>query len=111
MESYKGYKAKIEYDDEANILYGRVLGIRDVVDFQAERLEDVAQAFHDSVDEYLAFCADRGESPDKPYSGRLLFRTDPQIHHAIAVAAETEGVSINQWLESAARSQMGQMRM
>ncbi len=106
MKAYKGYMAKIEYNDEANNLYGRLIGIRDVVDFQANRLEDIEKAFHESVDDYLDFCVERGEQPDKSYSGKLLFRTDAQTHRQIAIAAESQGISINQWLEDVARAQV-----
>jgi predicted HicB family RNase H-like nuclease len=100
--NYKGYTAKIEYDDEAGILYGRLLGIRDVVDFQANRLENVEKEFKASVNDYLAFCKKRGEKPDKPYSGKLIFRTTPETHRQLAIAAEMTGKSINQFIEEAA---------
>jgi predicted HicB family RNase H-like nuclease len=106
MMQYKGYSAKVEYDEDAKLLYGRVLGIRDVVDFQAKRVEEVEKEFHRSVNDYLAFCAKRSESPDKPLSGKLVFRTTPDNHRLIAIAAEKEGLSINQFLEQAALQQV-----
>lgn len=66
MMKYKGYTGDVEYDDEAKIFHGEVLGIKDVVTFQGTTVNEIEQAFKDSVDDYLAFCAERGEEPDQP---------------------------------------------
>jgi len=57
---YKGYLARIEFDDEANIFHGEVINIRDVITFQGESVEKLKNAFVDSVEDYLKFCAARG---------------------------------------------------
>jgi predicted HicB family RNase H-like nuclease len=74
-----------------------------VVDFQGHTGNEIEQAFHDSVDDYLDFCEQRGEKPDKSYSGKFLFRTDENTHRQLAQAAEISGISLNEWLERAAR--------
>lgn len=38
-----------------------------------------------------------GRAPQRPYSGKLMLRVPPEIHAAVAVAAEVSGKSINQW--------------
>ncbi len=96
---YKGYTAEIDVDEEANILFGRVIDIKDVITFQGTTVPEARQAFQDSVDDYLAFCAELGQEPDKPFSGRLPFRTTPERHHRIALAAKVEGKSINAWMD------------
>jgi hypothetical protein len=63
---YKGYKAEHDWDDDANIFYGEVTNIRDVITFQSDTEQDIEQAFHDAVDDYLNFCKERGEEPEKP---------------------------------------------
>ncbi len=92
---YKGYYGKIEYDEEADILHGQVINIRDVVTFEGTTVDEVKQAFKDSVDDYLEFCAERGEEPDRPYSGKFVVRTDPELHKRIAIEAKEKGKSIN----------------
>lgn len=99
--TYKGYTARIEIDPEAKALAGRVLDLRDVIVFEGETVDDVEKQFHTSIDDYLAWCAEEGRKPDKPYSGRLPFRTTPENHRKIAVAAAREGKSINAWMEEA----------
>jgi predicted HicB family RNase H-like nuclease len=92
---YKGYAAKIEYDEEAKILHGQVLGIRDVVTFQADKAARIEKAFHDSVDDYLAFCKKRGEDPDKPVSGQFVVRIDQNLHRRLVSIAQAAGKSLN----------------
>ncbi len=99
MMTYKGYTAEIEVDIEAGILFGRVIDIKDVVTFKGKTVEEVRVEFHNSVDDYLAFCEKLGEEPDKPFSGKLPFRTTPDRHRKIFLAAKKAGKSINAWMD------------
>ena len=56
MMTYKGYSANIEVDSEAEIIFGRVLDINDVVTFKAQTIEEACQEFQNSIDDYLEFC-------------------------------------------------------
>ncbi len=99
MLSYKGYTGQLEVDLDANILHGRVLDIKDVVTFEGETIEAIKQAFAESIDDYLEFCAELGEEPDKPFAGKLLFRATPEHHRLIYLAAVKAGKSINAWMD------------
>jgi predicted HicB family RNase H-like nuclease len=70
-----------------------------MITFQGGSVAEVIQAFHDSVDDYLEFCAQRGENPEKPYSGQFVLRIDPQLHRALVHAAEARGSSLNALIE------------
>ena len=94
---YKGYSARIEYSDEDGCFVGRVAGIRDIITFHGECVGGVREAFEEALDFYLDSCNERDEPPNKPYSGKLLLRIDPELHAAVAEVAELSGVSINQW--------------
>jgi len=96
MLEYKGYVGTVEAED--GTFAGRVTGLRDVITFEGETFAEVEQAFRDSIDDYLAFCAERGETPDRPYSGNIPLRIDPETHRRAAARAEAEGVSLNQWI-------------
>ncbi len=98
MKLYKGYSGSIEFDDDDMVFHGRVLGIRDIVTFEAESAGELVKAFHDSVDDYLAFCKERGAEPQKPYSGKLALRTTPEVHALLSKTAAHDGKSINQWI-------------
>jgi predicted HicB family RNase H-like nuclease len=95
--TYRGYVARIEYDDLDKILVGRIAGIRDIVSFHGDSVAELERAFHASVDDYLDACAKLGQSPDKPASGKLMLRVPPEVHRAALIAAEASGASLNQW--------------
>ncbi|WP_460207293.1 type II toxin-antitoxin system HicB family antitoxin [Scytonema sp. NUACC21] len=73
--------------------------IRDVITFKGTRADKVCQEFHKSVDDYLAFCEELGEEPDKPLFGKLPFRTTSENHQKIFTAAKKSGKSINAWMD------------
>ena len=98
MMEYKGYIGKVEFDDEAGIFHGEVINTRDVITFQGESVEELKTAFHDSVDDYLAFCRERGEDPDKPFSGQFVTRVPPDLHRQVNLAASLSGKSLNAWV-------------
>ena len=98
---YKGYFAKVEFDDEADIFHGEVINLRDVITFEGTTVKELRKAFQDSVDDYLEFCAERGEDPDKPYSGRFVVRVEPELHKSIAIEARKKGASINSLVSEA----------
>jgi predicted HicB family RNase H-like nuclease len=100
IRDYKGYSAKVSVDEEKDILYGQVLGIVDVVTFEGTTVEELVEAFHESVDDYLAYCRERGEEPDKPYSGRFVLRMKPELHRKVAMAAQKNDMSMNDWIVS-----------
>ena len=98
MLKYKGYTGHVEFDDETGVLHGEVLDLRDVITFQGKSVGEIESAFRDSIDDYLAFCEERGEEPDKPFSGRLMLRLPPHLHRKAYVTARREGKSLNQWI-------------
>src|SRR3546814_2279813 len=74
---YKGYMSgPIEFDD--GLFHGVVAGLRDVVTFAGATADELAQAFRDSIDDYLAFCAEEGLPPDRPFSGNFMVRVPPR---------------------------------
>ena len=97
--NYKGYSARVEYDDEDGIFVGRIAGIRDGVGFHADSVAELREAFHDAVEDYLETCASIGKEPQKAFSGQMMFRVNPELHRRAAVAAELAGKSLNQWAE------------
>jgi predicted HicB family RNase H-like nuclease len=97
--SYKGYSARVEYDDEDGIFVGRIAGIRDGVGFHADSVAELREAFHEAVEDYLEACASIGKEPQKAFSGQMMFRVNPELHRKAAIAAELAGKSLNQWAE------------
>lgn len=95
--NYKGYPARIEYSEEDSCFIGHIVGINDIVGFHGETVAELRGAFEEAVDDYLETSAKLGRPPQKPYSGKLMLRVPPEVHAAVAAAAEVSGKSINQW--------------
>ena len=98
MIEYKGYTGVFEYDTELELFSGFVVDIRDQIYFEGESVEELKASMRRAVDQYLEVCEDRGEKPEKPFSGKLNVRLGPELHRAVAVAAAASGESINSWL-------------
>ena len=98
MMKYKGYVGKVEFDDEAGIFHGEVLDTRDVITFQGKSAAELKTAFRESIDDYLAFCKERGEEPNKPFSGQFVTRVPPELHRQVNLAARLSGKSLNAWV-------------
>lgn len=95
--TYKGYTARIDFDDRDNSLVGRLLGIQDIIGFHADNVADLHTAFEEAVDDYLEACEKIGKLPEKPVNGKLLLRVPPELHAAALIKAQAVGKSLNQW--------------
>lgn len=95
--SYQNYSAKVEYDPIDKIFVGHIIGIRDIVSFHGSTVEELESAFREAVGHYLEVCEKIGQRPQRSYSGKLTLRVPPEVHMAVATAAEIKSKSINQW--------------
>jgi|TARA_R110002012_G_scaffold29696_1_gene91239 predicted HicB family RNase H-like nuclease len=101
MLEYKGYVGTVDYEPDDKTFHGKVIGLStDGIHFEGASAEEFEQAFRDSVDDYLAWCAEDGREPDKPYSGNIALRVDPMIHRKASIMAGASGMSISKWIES-----------
>lgn len=107
MMRYKGYEARVTLDDVAGVFHGEVVNLRDVVTFEGRSVDELRRAFEDSIEDYLAFCADRGETPEKPYSGRFVVRLDTMLHRRAAGEAKARGISLNRLVAELLERQLG----
>ncbi|MBN1646442.1 MAG: type II toxin-antitoxin system HicB family antitoxin [Spirochaetales bacterium] len=99
--TYKGYTGIVVFDEDARIFHGEVVGLKDIVTFQGSSVDELEKAMAESVDFYLDWCRERGKEPDKPYSGKLMLRTTPELHSQAVIAASRIGVSLNKYIEKA----------
>ena len=103
MLKYKDYLGHVEFDEEAEVFHGEVINTRDVITFQGSTVKSLKKAFKDSIDDYLAFCKERNESPEKPFSGKFNVRLDPELHRGAYAAAKAANMSLNTWVAEAIR--------
>ena len=95
MMEYRGYRAKVEYEDEDKVFHGTVVNVLDTITFVGASVEELSTAFHESIDDYIAFCQERGEEPERPYSGKFQLRIPSHLHASLALAAKAKGMSLN----------------
>lgn len=98
---YKGYSGSIEVSIEDACLYGKILFITDIVTFEAETPQELKKAFESAVDDYVITCEEIGKEPQKPFKGTFNIRISPELHREAAVAAQRNGISLNELTERA----------
>jgi predicted HicB family RNase H-like nuclease len=101
--NYKGYIGHVEFDEEHEMFVGEVINTKDVITFQSDTAHGLKEEFINSVGDYLDFCEERNESPEKPFSGKFNLRIPPELHREIYVAARHSGMSLNTWVSSVLR--------
>ena len=99
--TYKGYLGSVAFSEKDNVFFGKIEGINGLVNFEGESVRELTEAFHEAVDDYLAFCKDEGIEPDKSYSGMLNVRLTPAIHRQIAMLARQAGMTLNAYIKNA----------
>lgn len=104
MLEYKGYHAKIDFDEEDMLFVGSVFGIQDSLNFHGTTISELVDSFHQSIDNYLEMCEEFGRKPDKEFKGSFNVRIDPELHREAAFAADRRGMTLNQYVEKAIRS-------
>jgi predicted HicB family RNase H-like nuclease len=98
MLKYKGYTGVVQFDDEAMIFHGEVIGIRDVITFRGTTPEEIKKEFERSIDGYIDWCKELGQEPEKPYSGNIHLRLQPDLHAKLAAEAKVSGMSLNRYI-------------
>ncbi len=96
---YKGYVGTIEVDFESKVLHGKVIGLRDTITYEGNTLQELEASFKGSLDDYLEFCREQGDNPEKPYSGKFNLRITPELHKQIAFEAANQNKSLNSYIE------------
>ena len=107
MMKYKGYQGQVEYNDSARIFHGRIIGIRSVITFEGKNVDEIEQAFRESVDDYLEWCVQRNKKPEKPFSGQFTVRVSPEIHSMLFQASKQEKKSLNELITETLKHAVG----
>ena len=95
--TYKGYKARVEFDPRDNIFVGRILGIEAGISFHGTTVAALKEGFASAINHYLADCKAMDRKPEKPALGKVMLRIAPEIHAKALVIARASGKSLNQW--------------
>lgn len=99
---YKGYCGSVEYSEADDCLFGKVQGMdKDCISYEGETLPGLRRDFEEAVDAYLESCEERGVTPRRPFSGRLVLRMSSELHGRVAFAAAGLGTTINEFINRA----------
>lgn len=103
MPDYKGYIGSVDYNDDDEILHGRLEFIRDLVTYEGSDAKSLKRAFHDAVDDYLEFCAADGRKPDVPLNGSFTIRPGRDLHRRAMLFAHRQGLDLDTVVSDALR--------
>lgn len=92
---HRGYYGSIEASTEDNCLFGKLLFIRALVNYEAETVAELQAAFCEAVDDYLATCQKSGHEPEVPCKGSFNVRVGHELHLAASLAANRQRMSLN----------------
>jgi len=106
--SYKGYYGSVEFSDEDDVFFGRIIGINDRITYEGDSVKALRHDFEEAVDEYLETCAELGKEPEKAYKGTFNVRIAPNLHRELAVFSASHGKTLNSTVEDAIRNYIEQ---
>jgi predicted HicB family RNase H-like nuclease len=102
--SYKGYFGSVEFSDEDDVFYGRIIGINDHITYEGDSVKSLRQDFSSAVDEYLETCTELGKIPEKAYKGSFNVRIEPALHRQLVVYSSSHGKTLNTAVEEAIKN-------
>ncbi len=103
---YKGYNGTVEYSAEDNVLFGKVIGIKSLISYEGQSVEELKADFEGAVDEYLEYCEEKSIEPEKTYKGSLNVRFSPETHREATLIALSERISLNQFIENSVKEKI-----
>lgn len=99
--SYKNYNGSVEYSEKDDNLFGKVIGVKSLISYEGDSVQELKRDFENAVDNYLSDCKERGVEPEQPYKGSFNVRISPDLHRSIAVYALQHGKTLNAVVEEA----------
>ena len=98
---YKGYYAEVHFSTEDEVFYGKLIGVSDLVNFEADTVKALKINFNEAVEDYLETCKEIGKSPDKTYKGSFNVRIPAELHRKAALFAAIKKVTLNDFVKYA----------
>jgi predicted HicB family RNase H-like nuclease len=92
---YKGYFGSVRFDEDDDVLHGRLEFIRDLVTYEARDVRGLKRAFRAAVDDYLSLCESGGRKPDTPLKGSFNVRPGRDLHRRAMLMARRRGTNLN----------------
>lgn len=103
---YKDYIGSVHFNAEDEVFFGKIEGIEDLVSFEGSSVDELKQAFIDSVEDYIVLCKEIGKKNEKSYKGSFNVRIAPEIHKKAKRLAIMKGISLNQFIQKAVEEEV-----
>lgn len=103
---YKGYVGSVEFSEEDELFFGKVMGIRSLISYEGYNAAELVADFHGAVDDYLMMCEKGGKKPEVAYKGSLNVRLGGDLHKRAAIYAIANDQSLNSFIEEAVREKL-----
>ena len=101
---HKGYLGTVEYSAEDNILFGQIVGIRGLISYEGNSIEQLKADFKETVDDYLLDCKESGIEPQQPYNGNLDVKISPDLHKKLQMYSKRKNQKPDIIVEAAIKS-------
>ena len=98
---YKGYYADIHFSAEDEVFFGKIVGVDDLVNFEADSVKGLKKAFGEAVEDYLKTCSELGKQAEKTYKGSFNVRIPSDLHRQAAMVAYLKKISLNDFVKYA----------
>lgn len=98
---YKNYYAEIHFSADDEVFFGKLIGINDLVSFEADSVKELKKEFKAAVEDYLSFCKVQKKAPDKTYKGSFNVRIPSALHRDAAIVASIKNMSLNDFVKNA----------
>ena len=98
---YRNFIGSVEYSETDKILFGKVQGIRGLISYEGQNIDELEQDFRDGIDEYLEVCKEKGIEPQKSFTGAFNVRIPSDTHAQAVLKAQELGVNLNAFVKSA----------
>ena len=98
---YRNFIGSVEYSETDKILFGKVQGIRGLISYEGQNIDELEQDFRDGIDEYLEVCKEKGIEPQKSFTGAFNVRITSDTHAQAVLKAQELGVNLNAFVKSA----------
>ena len=53
--TYKGCLGSVSFSEKDNVFFGKIEGINGLVNFEGANVKELTEAFHEAVNDYLAY--------------------------------------------------------
>ena len=98
---YKNFIGSVEYNETDKILFGKVQGIRGLISYEGQNVDELEQDFRAGIDEYLEVCKEKGIEPQKSFTGAFNVRIPSDTHVQAVLKAQELGINLNAFVKSA----------